>query len=78
MEKEPIISKRISAGTIVYYIDVHADSKGQHFMSISEIPTHRAPGKKKRQRIFLHGQSLDKFARAFAEVAGFIKNGSDR
>ncbi len=75
---KPIISKRISAGTRVYYIDAHTDSKGQHYISISEIPTDKSPGKKKRQRIFLHVKNVDQFAQAFAEVANHIKNESQR
>lgn len=75
---KPIISKRISAGTRVYYIDAHTDRKGQPYMSISEIPTDKSPGKKKRQRIFLHVENVDQFAQAFAEVANHIKNESQR
>lgn len=71
---KPIISKRISAGTRVYYIDAHTDRKGQPYISISEIPTDKSPGKKKRQRIFLHAENVDQFAQAFAEVANHIKN----
>ncbi len=75
---KPIISKRISAGTRVYYIDAHTDRKGQPYMSISEIPTDKSPGKKKRQRIFLHKENIEQFAQAFAEVADQIKNDSQR
>lgn len=71
---KPTISKRISAGTRVYYIDAHTDRKGQPYISISEIPTDKSPGKKKRQRIFLHAENVDQFAQAFAEVANHIKN----
>lgn len=75
---KPIISKRISAGTRVYYIDAHTDRKGQPYMSISEIPTDKSPGKKKRQRVFLHKENIEQFAQAFAEVADQIKNDSQR
>ena len=75
---KPTISKRISAGTRVYYIDAHTDRKGQPYMSISEIPTDKSPGKKKRQRIFLHNENIEQFAQAFAEVADQIKNDSQR
>lgn len=78
MDKKPIYSKRISAGTRVYYLDAHADHKGQPFMTLSEIPTDKSPGKKKRQRIFIHVENLDKFAEAFAEVADFIRNETKR
>ncbi len=75
---KPTISRRISAGTRVYYIDAHTDRKGQPFISISEIPTDKSPGKKKRQRIFLHAENVDKFAEALAEVATQIKNDAQR
>lgn len=75
---KPTISKCISAGTRVYYIDAHTDCKGQPYMSISEIPTDKSPGKKKRQRIFLHKENIEQFAQAFAEVADKIKNDSQR
>lgn len=75
---KPTISKRISAGTRVYYIDAHNDRKGQPYISISEIPTDKSPSKKKRQRIFLHAKNVDQFAQAFAEVANHIKNESQR
>ena len=75
---KPTISKRISAGTRVYYIDAHKDKKGQPYISISEIPVDRSPGKKERQRIFIHTEDIDKFAAAFAEVANHVKNESQR
>ncbi len=75
MEK-PIKTVSISAGTRVYYLDVHVDSKGQQFIAISEVPTDKHPGKKKRQRIFLHANLIDKFANAFAEIVDHIKNES--
>ena len=74
---KPIISRQISAGTRVYYIDVHKDHKGQKFISMSEIPTDRMPGEKRRQRIFLYGENIEQFAKAFDEVAQFIKDESD-
>lgn len=75
---KPTITRRISAGTRVYYIDAHSDRKGQQFISISEIPTDKSPGKKKRQRIFIHAENIGQFAEAFAEVANHIKNASQR
>lgn len=75
MESKPISSQRISAGTRVYYIDVHADRKGQPYISISEIPTDKAPGKKKRQRIFVHAENVGKLAEALRVAADEIRNG---
>ncbi len=75
MEQKPIISKSISAGSRVYYVDLYHDSKQQPYLSISEIPTHRAPKMKKRQRIFIHAENIEKFSKAFSEVADLLKNG---
>lgn len=71
---KPTFSKSISAGTRVYYIDARSDSKDQPYISISEIPTDKSPGKKKRQRVFIHAENVEQFARAFAEVADHIKS----
>lgn len=76
MDNKPIISKCVSAGTRVYYIDALTDRKGQPYISISEIPTDKSPAEKKRQRIFIHKENIERFAEAFAEVADLIKNDS--
>lgn len=67
-------TKRISAGTRVYYIDVHADRKNQPYIAISEVPTDKSKGSKKRQRIFVHAEFVDGVAEAFAEAVQFMKN----
>lgn len=72
MNKKPIFTKCISAGTRIYYMDVHKDKKGQPYISISEIPTSRNPGMKERQRIFVHLEDIPKFSDAFAEVVKHI------
>lgn len=71
---KPTFSKRISAGTRAYYIDARIDRKGQPYITITEIPTEKSPGKNTRQRIFIHATNVNQFARAFAEVANHIKN----
>lgn len=70
---KPTFTRQISAGTRVYYIDAHVDRKGQRYMAISEIPTDKSPGNKKRQRIFIHAENIEQFSQAFAEVADKIK-----
>lgn len=72
MEK-PKFTKRVSGGTRLYYIDVHTDRKGADYITISEIPTDKNPARKERQRVFIHREDFDKFAKAFAEVANYIK-----
>lgn len=75
MEKNPIFSRQISAGTRVYYIDVHEDRKGQRYVAITEIPTEAHPNLKKRERIFIHADKFDDFTDALKEVATHMKGG---
>lgn len=75
---EILFSRRVSAGVRLYYIDAKVDSKGQRYMVVSEIPAPFKPGKKKRQRIFIHAEKTAEFARAFAEVAEYIKDAAER
>lgn len=70
---KPITSKCISAQTRVYYIDTHTDRKGQHFLIISEIPKDKTPGCKKRQRVFVHAENVDKFLEALREAVDSLK-----
>jgi len=77
MDKKPIYCKSVSAGTRVYYMDAHKDKNGKPYLSISEIPTDRAP-KKKRQRIFIYQENFGEFAKAFAEITNLINNDSER
>ena len=76
--ENPTKTVRVSAGTRLYYIDAHKDKKGQPYISITEVPVDRSPGKKKRQRIFVHAEDIDKFAAALSEVANHVKNESQR
>lgn len=78
MANKPIYSKRVSAKTRVYYVDACKDSKGEYYLCISEIPTDSHPGKKKRQRVFIHSQNIDKLMVALADISTLIKNDSQR
>lgn len=69
-----ITTRKLSAGSRVYYFDLCRDSKGQPYMSISEIPTDRSPKGKKRQRIFVHAEKIEEFVQALSEVTEQIKN----
>lgn len=71
---KPTKTVRVSAGTRIYYFDAQKDKKGQPYLSITEVPVDRSPGKKSRQRIFIHAEDLDSFAVAFAEIAKSIKS----
>lgn len=78
MEKKPLISKRVSAGTRIYYLDAFKDSKDNPYLSISEIPTDKSPGDKKRQRIFIHAENFSVFANALNEVIAELSNDTSR
>lgn len=77
MEDKKLLSKKISAGTRVYYLDVDIDAKNQPYLSISEIATDKAPEKKRRQQIFVHSENLDAFAKALEEITSFIKGNAE-
>lgn len=62
-----IKSVRVSAGTRVYYFDVHKDRNGHPYLSITEVPVGQNSGKRKRQRIFVHAEDFGKFSDALAE-----------
>lgn len=68
MDYAPIFSKRVSAGTRVYYIDARKDKKQQTYITVSEIPLGNGR-KKKRQRIFIHSEALKKVIDAISHVA---------
>ena len=69
----PIISMCVSAKKRVYYIDAHVDRKGQHYISLSEIPKDNKPGMKVRQRVFIHADYIDEVLNALSEVSNHIK-----
>ncbi len=73
----PIFSKRISAGTRVYYIDVNSDTKGQEYLTLTEIPVEKSlPDgikKQKRQRIFIHANNAESFLKVLEEAVTHIK-----
>lgn len=75
---KPTFSKRVSGGTRIYYIDIHSDSKGSPYIVISEVPTDKAKGPQKRQRIFLHPEHLDEFQEALDAAIDQIKNDIER
>ncbi len=70
---KPIFTKRVSAGTRIYYVDTHKDSKDFPYLVISEIPTDRSKGPKKRQRIFVHPEHLEEFQEAVNAAIEHIK-----
>lgn len=77
MDTEPIISKRISGGTRVYYFDGYRFKDGDIFLVISEIPTANSP-QQKRHKVLIHQSNFASFAKAFAEITDKLKNGIER
>lgn len=78
MDKKPLYTRSIDAGTRVYYMDAHIDKYGEKYLAISEIPTAHNRGKKKRNRIFVYGRNLIAFAKALADITNLINNDSER
>lgn len=74
---KPIFSKCVSTGTRVYYVDIFIDKKQGRYITLSEIPTDRCPGKKKRQRIFIHGKNVERFAEALTEAITHLNDGAE-
>ena len=70
---KPTKTVSVSAGTRIYYVDARQDKKGRPYVSISEVPLDNNPGKKERQRIFIHHEDLDKVLSALSEVSDHVK-----
>lgn len=73
---KPKFSKFASGGSRIYYFDVYEDKKGSPFVCISEIPTDRDKGSKKRHRIFVHSDHLEGFREALNAAAEHIRDAS--
>lgn len=50
----------VSAGSRLYYFDVREDTKGNEYITITEMNTRT----KKRNCIYIHGEYIDKFREA--------------
>ena len=73
---KPKFSKFASGGSRIYYFDVYEDKKGSPFVCISEIPTDRDKGSKKRHRIFVHSDHLEGFREALNAAVEHINAGA--
>lgn len=71
--ENPFKAVRVSAGTRVYYFDAYRDRKGAPYISIAEVPASHNPGKRKRQRVFVHSEDIDKFKEALSEIAKYFE-----
>lgn len=65
---EVIKSIQIPSGTRVYYIDLREDTKGGKYITLTEIPTKDKHSKKKRARIFIHENHLDRIVKGLMEI----------
>ncbi len=77
MDTEPIFSKRVSAGSRVYYIDAHVDRQNQQYITIAEIRKGNLARDERRQQIFIHAENIAKIIGAIAEVALHNHNESE-
>lgn len=75
MKIQPEYTAQCSAGTRVYYFDVHKDRKGQRYLSITEIPTDGHPGSKDRRKVFVHESNLEGFLECLQDAAAHMKKG---
>lgn len=71
--ENPFKTVRVSAGTRVYYFDAYRDRNGAPYISIAEVPASHNPGKRKRQRVFVHSEDIDKFKEALSEIAIYFE-----
>lgn len=69
---EPTKTIKVSAGTRVYYLDAYTDAKGQEYAVISEVPSDTKPGQKKRQRIIVHANCMERFTQAVDEMRDYM------
>lgn len=54
----------VSGGSRLYYFDVREDSRGMDYITITETNTRT----KKRSRIFIHPENIDKFRQALDDA----------
>lgn len=58
----------VSAGSRLYYFDVREDTKGNDYITVTEMNTRT----KKRNSIFIHAEAIDKFRQALDEAAANV------
>jgi hypothetical protein len=72
---KPTFTRKVSAGTRLYYFDVHTDKNGSEYLSVTEVPTSRKKGDRKRQRIFIHPEDIHAFLEALMESSARLIDG---
>lgn len=55
----------VSAGTRLYYFDVREDTKGNNYITVTEMNTRT----KKRNCIYIYAENIDKFRQALEDAA---------
>lgn len=70
---KPTFTKKIVTSTRVYFFDIHHDTKGNPYLSISELPKENCPGDRKPQRVLVHKSFVEEFAEAFNEAVSQMK-----
>lgn len=75
--EQPKYSRKISAGTRVYFVDVHTDAKEQQYITLSELSVKEPnngsnPDRPKRQTIYIHKANMTQVAKAIEDAINFI------
>lgn len=78
MGKQPVFSRRISAGSRLYYVDVCTDSTARQYLQISEIATAVSPKSGTHHRIVIHPEFAEALATALSEAMGFITKNENK
>jgi hypothetical protein len=71
-QKEAIFSKRISAGSRTYFIDVRESIKGNKYLTICE--SRKVDGEWQRNRIMVFDDQIPNFFNALKEAAPALKS----
>lgn len=66
------MTRQVSAGTRVYYMDARKDTQGNAYLTVTEVPTSDKRQREKRERVFVHREHLEAFIKALGEVAAEI------
>lgn len=66
--KKPIISKTVKAGSRIYYFDVRKDSKGNNYISVTEMAKKNNRNRPIRNSVFIHDEHIEEFCKTLVEI----------
>lgn len=70
MANKPKFTKKVSAGTRVYYMDVRTDTQGHEYVTITEQSVDKE--RPRRSTIFVHPEDMPAVMAAMEEVAARV------